>query len=354
MDFKKHIEDVWLRPIIFRQAFAECRKCFEFVTDKAREITISPEETPQEFSVTIGEFPEEFKSVRRHLFSVLFQSVYSVLGLSREKRILYGKLNYLFRIWVTSADNLLDNEDKLTLPICMTGRGHIMKQVIAIMAADRVLQAILDEAIRSKTLSFEKVDILSRQSLQVLLPSAAEESSEEGGIEKRYSPEDILQKVHVLKTGILFNLPFLGPNCIEEGLDWPLIKKMEAALMNFGLGCQVLDDIRDMSVDLKEGRQNYVLSQMVYQGRKSDTSRLKGLTGEPDSFKECLEIFDQFCVPAARLGKVFLMRGLAQLAECGMALSEKEREDIAESMFFVLGLGDPHKWLIPFILQKEA
>jgi len=348
MKSEQHIEDIWLRPAVFRCAFEECLECFDFVTDKAREITISPEGTPQEFSVTLGEFPEEFRSIRRHLFSVLFQSMYSVLGLSWEKRLLYGKLNYLFRIWVTSADNLLDNEDKLTLPICMTGRGHIMKPVISIMAADRVLQVMLHETLRSGLLTFEQVEVLSRQSLQALLPSAAEESSEEGGIQTRRTPEDILKKIHVLKTGILFNLPFVGPKHIEPGLDRALIKSLELALMNFGVGCQVLDDIRDMSLDLKENRQNYVLSSIFHQDPATYEGRLKDLKSMPESLRGCPAIFDRFIVPAAQLGRTLLLKGLSQLSECGITLTVEEREEIAESMFFVLALGDPQQWLTPF------
>jgi len=109
----------------------------------------------------------------------------------------------------------------------------------------------------------------------------------------------------------------------------------------------VLDDIRDLSVDFNEGRQNYVLSKMFYCDQKMDRSYLKGLKGSPDSLQEHPQMFDRFLVPAARLGKYFLLKGLSQLVECGMQISEQEREDIADSMFFVLALGDPDKWLTP-------
>jgi len=97
-------------------------------------------------------------------------------------------LNQLFRIWVTGADNLLDREDKTTLPIRMPGRSPVMRQVVAIMAADRVLARLLNAAVGNALITPEEADILSDGSLQVLLPSAAQEASEEGGIVNRPRP----------------------------------------------------------------------------------------------------------------------------------------------------------------------
>ena len=51
------------------------------------------------------------------------------------------------------------------------------------------------------------------------------------------------------------------------------------ALMQFGLGCQLLDDLRDMARDLNERRHNNVLSLMAH----TDQDRLAALAKEgPD------------------------------------------------------------------------
>ena len=344
------IEKAWLSPLIFQQSFAECRECFNAVILRAGEVVISPQGIPSEFVVRLETFPKDFLSVRRHLFSVLFQSMYALLGLSTAKRLLYGKFNYLFRIWVTSADNLLDDEDKITLPLRMPGQGHVMKQVVAIMAADRAMSVILNEAVSEQVLSYEQAEKLSALTLQVLLPSAAQEASEEGGISRRLSPQEILEKIHVLKTGILFNLPFMGPSSIESDLDEVLIVGLKQGLMDFGIGCQILDDIRDVAIDFKEKRQNYLLSQIYYFDPAAFNTQLKGLEDNPDSLYNDLNMLEKFISPAAQVGNDYLIKGLLRLKAHGLGLDDMDIENIAVSMFHVLHLGEAQQWLKPSLL----
>ena len=294
----------------------------------------SPAGTPPAYAVAPAPLPEEWLSWRKNIFSTLFQSVYHLMEIPAPRRRLYGKLIHLFRIWVTSADNLLDNEDKVVVPIAMPGNARVMRQVVSIMAADRVLQEILNEAVDQHVLSPVQRDALSRESLRRLLPSAAQEATEEGGIAVRPPPEEVLQVIHRLKTGLLFNVAFVGPEIVEP-IASPRATRLRESLMDFGLGCQVLDDIRDMARDLLEQRHNIVLSSLAHH----NPGLLAELQRRAQSPADRLYLeAPKTVLPLARQGFDLLASGLRTLGEAGLGYDGSQAESMARAMFPVLDL----------------
>ncbi len=231
------------------------------------------------FNVKLLELPNEKLSFGKNLFSSLFISVFHLLGVEQEKRILYGSLNHLFRAWVTSADNLLDNEDKITFDIEMTGDSRVMRQVVVIMLADRIMSQLLDNAVENKVITREDATILQAESLRILLPSAAEEGFEEGGLKEQLSPEFILKEIHPVKTGILFHIPFLAIEIIEKDIDSEKMLLLKDGFMQFGIGCQLLDDIRDITRDYIENRANYFIALLQSENWEQNKKRLDNLCG---------------------------------------------------------------------------
>lgn len=256
---------LWGRGGLPATAFREHEQCMRSVYALADGIVRSPLGGAPDYEVRLGEIPPAVFALRKNLFSALFYSVYLALNIPRPRRLLYGKLNHLFRIWVTSADNLLDAENKCVLPLAMPGSSRVMREVVAIMAADRVLWRLLNEAVTKKTVTARQADELAAQSLRCLLPSAAQEGSEEGGITQRPAPEYVIDTIHALKTGLLFNVPFLGVDVVETGLDTRRVSRLKRAFLLFGGGCQILDDVRDIGRDFVERRHNYVLSVLARQ-----------------------------------------------------------------------------------------
>lgn len=334
------IEELWARARLLKESFEEYRLCSKEVYSKAQELIRCPEDISKEFQVSCLPMPEEFFYLKKNLFSALFQSVYRILGIKEERRCLYGKLNHLFRIWVTSADNLLDGEDKITLPLKIPGESRIMRQVISIMAADRIMKRILDEAVEEKVITIEESKILADKSLRILLPSAAEEASEEGGILQRPDPDYVLNTIHKLKTGLLFHIPFLGPESIESGIDQDRLSGCKEGLGRFGLGCQLLDDIRDMARDYLEKRHNYVLSCIFWQGRSGDIDLLKDLEKDMRVQDKISPFFNQVVLPAAELAGDLLKDGLFILDKLGLGLGESAAKNMARSMFKILDVGE--------------
>ncbi len=265
MNFFKQIK-------ILNKAFCEQKIIVKNVWDIADNI-LNNKKDNSFFNVELLDLPDEKLSFGKNLFSSLFLSVFHLLDIEQDKRILYGSLNHLFRAWVTSADNLLDNEDKITFDIEMTGDSRVMRQVVVIMLADRIMYKLLDDAVEKKLISRKEAHILSIESLRILLPSASEEGFEEGGLKEQLSPEFILKEIHPVKTGILFHIPFLAIEKIEKNIDLEKMLLLKNGFMEFGVGCQLLDDIRDITRDYIENRANYFIA--LLQTKNWEDNKLK-------------------------------------------------------------------------------
>ncbi len=147
--------NVLLNIPIFKQACEEQCEAIRTVWKGAERVFAEkPLNGSPAFSVALGPLPENACTVENNLFSSFFITVLILLDVPRPRRRLYCAINHLFRTWVTSADNLLDEEDKATLPLVMNGSSRVMRQVIAIMLADRILKDLLDAAIMENTFFF--------------------------------------------------------------------------------------------------------------------------------------------------------------------------------------------------------
>jgi hypothetical protein len=282
-------------------------------------------------------------SFRRNLFSSFFQAAYGLLSLPEQRRYLYGKINYLFRIWVTAADNLLDGEDKIVLDLRMAGGAHVMKQVVSIMAADRVLYSILDEAVQDHVITSSEARYISRATLQVLLPSAAEEASEEKGVKRRPKPEYVLETIHRIKTALLFLVPLFGPEHLEKGVDRARLALCREGLSDFGIGCQLLDDVRDIARDYLEQRQNYVLSLIAQ--KVGEQAGLKKLDKNVHVDRKVFRKFPDSCSSAVRLADQNLRGGLSKLDQCGLGLGKDRIGSVVLYMFRALDVEEAREWL---------
>jgi hypothetical protein len=329
--------ELWSAGQLFKAAFDEQRTAIQSVYGSADRILHVPTDTPEEYTVAMEPVPESFYTLRKNIFSTLFQSMYHLMDCDPQRRVFYGKLIHLFRIWVTSADNLLDDEDKVVIPIQMQGSSRVMRQVVSIMTADRIFQQLLAEGVESGALNAAQAQELSERSLQILLPSAAQEAGEEECITDRPDPEHVLNVIHRYKTGILFNVAFLGPEVVEPHLDRDCAATLKEALMQFGIGCQVLDDIRDLARDALEKRHNYILSTLwKNQPEFFQTLEHRNLSVDARLYLE----FPHIVLPAAQLGFGMMRDGLTTLGDMGLGIRPRLAKSLAESMFRVLDLQD--------------
>lgn len=203
-------------------------------------------------------------SLQRNFFSTLFLYSYYRTGIPSGRRILYAALNQCLRGMVTGCDNILDDEYKPTLETDLPPQAHRFRSVLDIMVADRVLFALLVEHCQQQDLPVERALQASTASLQALTQSGAQEASEEGGIGERLRPDVVLRKIHHYKTGVLFQSTWVIPALFEEAIA-PVSRPVQEALYQIGIGCQLLDDMVDLFVDMRERRHNYVGSVVAHE-----------------------------------------------------------------------------------------
>jgi len=212
-----------------------------------------------ESGVRLADPKDDYFSLEINFFSALFLYSYFRAGIPSHRRVFYVTANQCLRGMVTGCDNLLDDEYKKTLDTDLPLEARKFRSILDIMVSDRVLFEILLDYCRSNDLTTGLLIEASRASLTALTRSGAQEASEEVGIDKRLSPEEVLAKVHHFKTGLLFLCPWAIPPIIEGDRNLAP-SPITNALYKIGMGCQIMDDMVDLLSDLKKSRHNYIAS----------------------------------------------------------------------------------------------
>nr|WP_321398372.1 hypothetical protein [uncultured Desulfobacter sp.] len=195
-----------------------------------------------------------------HFFSLLFLYAYLKAGIDPQRRILYVAVNQCLRGMVTGCDNLLDQEYKVTLETGLPKEATIFRSVLDIMVSDRVLTQIMFHGFDRGLFTMDQVKSSGKISLDALIQSGAQEAGEEKGVYEILPAKSVLNDIHSIKTGLLFQAPWALPERFENKLDIDKCENIKTALFNIGLGCQILDDLVDLITDLKMKRHNYVVS----------------------------------------------------------------------------------------------
>jgi hypothetical protein len=203
----------------------------------------------------------------------------------------------------------LDDEYKMTLATDLPLKASKFRSIIDIMVSDRVLFSILHKQFLLNDLTLDQVLAASNESLRTLAKSGAQEASEEQGTGKILEPDHILSKVHSLKTGVLFQSPWALPDLLEDpdllydsnefdkGIlqDRAVIKQ---ALFDIGMGCQVFDDMVDLSLDTKTNHHNYVASLIQHGENKDETALFETMLKHRNKIEISEDLLFQF--PTAR------------------------------------------------------
>jgi hypothetical protein len=260
---------------------------------------------------------EAYFALKNNFFSMLFLYSYHRAGIYGDHRIMYVSINQCLRGMVTGCDNILDDEYKKTLETDLPEEGARFRSVVDIMVSDRVLFDILLNAMQRGILSRDNLLDASALSLHALLRSGAQEASEEKGITGILPPEEVLQLVHHYKTGLLFQAPWQIPRSLEV-IPRTNTDSMMKALYAIGMGCQIMDDMVDLSHDIRKHRHNYVLS-LLYKdaGEEADRQieRILASDNALDGSGKILAAFPKAGAAATEKALLFLKDGLEALFE---------------------------------------
>jgi hypothetical protein len=215
---------------------------------------------------------EDYFSMENNFFSTIFLYSYSRAGLPKSKRILFAAMNQCLRGMVTGCDNILDNEYKKTLDTDLPINAVKFRSILDIMVSDRILATIMHKGYQDGEFSFDHILQANSASLHALLQSGVQEASEEEGAGKILKSEEVLSKIHSLKTGILFQAPWVIPELIENK-NLKFVSEIKKGLFQIGMGCQILDDMVDLSMDAQMNRHNYVVS-LIWHGKNASEKKM--------------------------------------------------------------------------------
>jgi hypothetical protein len=269
-------------------------------------------------------------SPAKNFFSLLFLYSYRRAGIPRERRRLYAATLQCLRGMVTGCDNLLDDEYKPTLETDIPASGVRFRSVVDIMVSDRVLFAVLADAAKNGEIQQDRVLAAVTASMQTMTRSGVEEAGEEAGVTAVLKPEEILTAVHHYKTGILFQCPWDIPQTIETVPETDAASLMEG-LYRIGMGCQILDDMVDLALDIRSHKHNYLASLIHHGTDREEKARLaRAMTpdGRPTASLD-IHCFPTAMQAAGKTARRRLSEGLTTL------LSEEDRHLVPSAICFL-------------------
>ncbi|RTZ94744.1 MAG: hypothetical protein DSY90_15275, partial [Deltaproteobacteria bacterium] len=258
--------------------------------------------------------PDDYFSMEKNFFSMLFLYSFHRAGISRSHRRLYAATLQCLRGMVTGCDNLLDDEYKKTLDTDIPDTGTRFRSVVDIMVSDRVLFQILLDARKRGEITMAQVRAALAVSMKTMIRSGVQEAAEEDGISAILKPDEILTAIHHYKTGILFQCPWDIPRVIET-LDPADTRPLLTGLYRIGLGCQVLDDLVDIGSDLERRRHNFLVS-LIHHGPFPDEKNRLGewmASNEPPVAVDPAVDFPGAVREAARISRRFMEDGFTLL-----------------------------------------
>jgi hypothetical protein len=258
---------------------------------------------------------DSYYDMKNNFFSGLFLYSYHRAGVSRRHRVMYAAINQCLRGIVTGCDNILDDEYKKTLDTDLPEGGTRFRSVLDIMVSDRAIFHILCNTMELESMPCDAMLKACDVSLHGLLKSGVQEATEEAGVARILPPEEVLSNVHHYKTGLLFQAPWAVPRLFETcpGESMNLMMK---ALYDIGMGCQILDDMTDLPLDIRRHRHNYVLSLLYHDAAEGLLKRLDSMLKQDGIFtydKNLLTEFPLIKTEASNTALSFLNSGFKTL-----------------------------------------
>jgi len=312
--------DFLLKVSLFRKSLKVQQAVIRDFWDKAQSLLSGSQ-------IHLKPVPKSWLTLRHNYFSVLFIAMFHVLNIPAPRLMLFAQLNHCLRSWVTACDNLLDNELKEIILTDLPDNAHTFKSVHTILLTDRIFFSFVLDALENGIINRSEMVRLLNVSLSAISASGREEAEEEGGVMDVPLPEQILQRVHFAKTGHLFAAPLSAPIALGDiDLNQPATALAKDGLMTFGLGCQLLDDISDLGMDLNDRKYNYLISLIHHQGTPDERNLLKKFNqtdhlADDNGLEKLYQAFPKASHQALTEATRQLKNALRLLSDCGLPLS---------------------------------
>jgi geranylgeranyl pyrophosphate synthase len=320
---------------VFKKSIAEQQQVLADFWARGSEIVSGSGINPQPL-------PKEWSSLKRNYFSVLFIAIFHILEIPPERIKLYSRLNHCLRAWVTACDNLLDDELKEMFLTDLPESAQIFKSVHTLLVVDRIFFQFLLDAKSEGTISAQELEQLLKISLNSMVASGIEEANEEQGVEYNLTPQQVLEQIHIYKTGHLFTSPLAAPLALGDISNREQGEAIRDGLLNFGLGCQILDDLTDLGMDLACRKHNYIIAVIMQGEEGSEKDLLLPLMAaeSADHYRDDIKLYRKF--PAAtRLAQIEANArfeyALERLSAGGLPMSKTNRVLFIKTLSMLLG-----------------
>lgn len=218
----------------------------------------------------------ELKFVQDFFFLIFFRAVLQTLGIPTPALALCSELNFCIKGTITAADNLFDDQNKTLLPL-KTGEGARFGSILQLLAFERLTKRALERGERSGAMSRSSGDQFQKELLSSMAAIGSLEGSEESGVNEILAPERMVEKVHRVRGGALFELAFIAPRLLAMSVNHEAIARAQAAISKLGTAFQIVDDLTDFEFDAARGRHNLLVSQITHCGSTAERERLSGL-----------------------------------------------------------------------------
>jgi hypothetical protein len=223
--------------------------------------------------------PEEpigIEFVQEFFFLILFRSVLQTVGIATTDLRLCCELNFCIKGTITAADNLFDDQDKALLPLTL-GQGSRFRSILQLLAFERLASRALDRGVDAGSISASSAAQFQKELLSKMAAIGSLEGSEEGGVDGVMEPDQMIEQVHRVRGGALFELAFIAPRLLETSVDPDLLSRAQNAISKLGTAFQIVDDLTDFEFDLGRGSHNLLVSQIAHRGSSEERARLKDL-----------------------------------------------------------------------------
>jgi hypothetical protein len=213
--------------------------------------------------------------VQRFFFLILFHSVLETVGVNEAGLALCSELNFCIKGTITSADNLFDDQDKSL--IALRAAGSRFRSIVQLIVFERATARAFERGIGAGTISARAAVECQRDLLTSMTAIGALEGSEEAGVAQILAPEQMLDSVHRVRGGALFELAFIAPRLLAQPVDERKLASARAAVAQLGTAFQVVDDLIDFEFDVARGRHNLLVSQIVHHGSADERAQLTAI-----------------------------------------------------------------------------
>jgi len=219
----------------------------------------------------------DIEFVQEFFFLIIFRGVMESLGVAPAGLELCSELNFCIKGTITAADNLFDDQDKSLLPL-RAGEGARFRSILQLLAFERLSARALARGEASGAITAVAAERFQRELLSRMAAIGSLEGSEEAGVASVLEPGRMVDQVHRVRGGALFELAFVAPRLLASTVDAALLDRAQGAISRLGTAFQIVDDLTDFEWDLAHGRHNLLVAQITHRGSVEEQRRLRELS----------------------------------------------------------------------------